>query len=162
MTLAAPAFKDVPLLRLADRHRAQAAQSPAATVQRWPTPPPSTAQTCPKRSNTAGTVKVAARGAHFQRPAAQLAAHPTRRACSARGAVRARIQFLRPSAARSSGLAWCAGNEGGADIDMEVWELPAEHFWQLADGIPAPLGIGKSSWPTEVVGERVCVRGDWG
>jgi len=32
--------------------------------------------------------------------------------------------------------------EGGAVIDMEVWELPAEHFGSFVYGIPAPLGIG--------------------
>lgn len=29
--------------------------------------------------------------------------------------------------------------EGGAAIDMAVWEMPAEHFGSFVDGIPAPL-----------------------
>ena len=33
--------------------------------------------------------------------------------------------------------------EGGAAIDMEVWEVPSKHFGSFVDGIPAPLGIGK-------------------
>ncbi len=33
--------------------------------------------------------------------------------------------------------------EGGASIEMEVWELPASEFGSFVGGIPAPLGIGK-------------------
>jgi allophanate hydrolase len=33
-------------------------------------------------------------------------------------------------------------NEGGAAIDMEIWELPAREFGSFVAGIPAPLGIG--------------------
>ena len=55
-------------------------------------------------------------------------------------------------------------NEGGAAIDMEVWELPAEHFGSFVDGIPAPLGIGKvkladGSWVSGFVCEAVGVEG---
>ena len=32
--------------------------------------------------------------------------------------------------------------EGGASIEVEVWELPARHFGSFVAGIPAPLGIG--------------------
>jgi allophanate hydrolase len=32
--------------------------------------------------------------------------------------------------------------EGGASIEMEVWELPASEFGSFVGGIPA-LGIGK-------------------
>ena len=34
-------------------------------------------------------------------------------------------------------------NEGGAAIDMEIWELPAREFGSFVAAIPAPLGIGK-------------------
>lgn len=55
-------------------------------------------------------------------------------------------------------------NEGGAAIDMEVWELPAEHFGSFVDGIPAPLGIGKvkladGTWVSGFVCEAVGVEG---
>jgi allophanate hydrolase len=33
--------------------------------------------------------------------------------------------------------------EGGAAIEMEVWELPPAQFGSFVAGIPAPLGIGK-------------------
>ncbi len=55
-------------------------------------------------------------------------------------------------------------NEGGAAIDMEVWELPAEHFGSFVDGIPAPLGIGKvkladGSWVSGFACEAIGVEG---
>jgi len=31
----------------------------------------------------------------------------------------------------------------GAQIEVEVWQLPAENFGSFVAGIPAPLGIGK-------------------
>jgi allophanate hydrolase len=54
--------------------------------------------------------------------------------------------------------------EGGAAIDKEVWELPAEHFGSFVDGIPAPLGIGKveqadGTWVSGFVCEAVGVEG---
>jgi allophanate hydrolase len=33
--------------------------------------------------------------------------------------------------------------QGGAAIELEVWELPATEFGGFVAGIPAPLGIGK-------------------
>jgi hypothetical protein len=49
-------------------------------------------------------------------------------------------------------------------IDMEVLELPAEHFGSFVDGIPAPLGIGKvkladGTWVSGFVCEAVGVEG---
>jgi allophanate hydrolase len=32
--------------------------------------------------------------------------------------------------------------EGGAAIEVEVWELPARHVGSFLAGIPAPLGLG--------------------
>jgi allophanate hydrolase len=54
--------------------------------------------------------------------------------------------------------------EGGAAIDMEIWELPAEHFGGFVDGIPARLGIGKvkladGSWVSGFVCEPIGVEG---
>jgi allophanate hydrolase len=33
-------------------------------------------------------------------------------------------------------------NNGGASIEVEVWELPLSKFGSFVAGIPAPLGIG--------------------
>lgn len=55
-------------------------------------------------------------------------------------------------------------NEGGVAIDMEVWELPAEHVGSFVDGIPAPLGIDKvkladGSWVSGFVCKAIAVEG---
>ncbi|MGD9386188.1 MAG: allophanate hydrolase [Thioalkalispiraceae bacterium] len=34
-------------------------------------------------------------------------------------------------------------NKGGVAIEVEVWEMPAEHFGSFLAGIPHPLGLGK-------------------
>lgn len=34
-------------------------------------------------------------------------------------------------------------NEGGSQISVELWRMPAEHFASFCAAIPAPLGIGK-------------------
>jgi allophanate hydrolase len=54
--------------------------------------------------------------------------------------------------------------EGGATIDMEVWEVPATEFGTFVNGIPAPLGIGKvkladSQWVSGFVCEAPGVEG---
>ena len=53
---------------------------------------------------------------------------------------------------------------GGGAIDMEVWEVPAEHFGSFVDGIPSPLGIGKvrladGSWVSGFVCEAAGLEG---
>ena len=55
-------------------------------------------------------------------------------------------------------------SEGGGAIDMEVWEVPAEHFGSFVDGIPSPLGIGKvrladGSWVSGFVCEAAGLEG---
>ena len=40
------------------------------------------------------------------------------------------------------GLVKVGPDEGGAAIEVEVWELPVQHFGSFVAGIPAPLGIG--------------------
>ena len=49
-------------------------------------------------------------------------------------------------------------------MDMEVWELPAEHFGSFVDGISVPLGIGKvevadGTWVRAFVCEAIGVEG---
>ncbi|MBL8387368.1 MAG: allophanate hydrolase [Hydrogenophaga sp.] len=165
VTLAAPAFKDLPLLRLADRfHRAQAALSIGATPATLADTPAIIATELPKGSNTAGTVKVAVCGAHLS--GLPLNWQLTQRGARLLGAVQSAPEYKfyalaggpvqRPGMVRVS--------EGGAAIDMEVWELPAEHFGSFVDGIPAPLGIGKvkladGSWVSGFVCETVGVEG---
>ncbi len=165
VTLAAPAFKDVPLLRLADRfHRAQAALSLGATTATLADTPAITTTDLPKGSNTAGTVKVAVCGAHLS--GLPLNWQLTQRGARLLGAVQSAPEYkfyaLAGGPVQRPGMVRV--NEGGAAIDMEVWELPAEHFGSFVDGIPAPLGIGKvkladGSWVSGFVCEAVGVEG---
>ncbi len=164
VTLAAPAFKDVPLLRLADRfHRAQALSLGATPATLADTPVISTTN-LPKGSNTAGTVKVAVCGAHLS--GLPLNWQLTQRGARLLGAVQSAPEYkfyaLAGGPVQRPGMVRVT--EGGAAIDMEVWELPAEHFGSFVDGIPAPLGIGKvkladGSWVSGFVCEAVGVEG---
>lgn len=165
ITLAAPAFQDVPLLRLADRfHRAQPALSLGATPARLADTPAIGTTGLPTGSNTAGTVKVAVCGAHLS--GLPLNGQLTQRGARLLGAVQSapeyRFYALAGGPVQRPGMVRVA--EGGAAIDMEVWELPAEHFGSFVDGIPAPLGIGKvrladGSWVSGFVCEAVGVEG---
>jgi allophanate hydrolase len=164
VTLAAPAFKDIPLLRLADRfHRAQALSLGATATPLSHTPAIGIAD-LPKGSNTAGTVKVAVCGAH-------LSGLPLNWQLTQRGA---RLLGAEQSAPDYKFYAHAGGpvqrpgmvrvSEGGAAIAMEVWELPAQHFGSFVDGIPTPLGIGKvkladGSWVSGFVCEAIGVEG---
>ncbi len=164
VTLAAPAFKDVPLLRLADRfHRAQATLSLGATTATL-ADTPAIGTDLPKGSNTAGTVKVAVCGAHLS--GLPLNWQLTQRGARLLGAVQSAPEYkfyaLAGGPVQRPGMVRV--NEGGAAIAMEVWELPAEHFGSFVDGIPAPLGIGKvkladGSWVSGFVCEAIGVEG---
>lgn len=165
VTLAAPAFKDVPLLRLADRfHRAQAALSLGVTAAKLADTPAISSTELPKGSNTAGTVKVAVCGAHLS--GLPLNWQLTQRGARLLGAVQSAPEYkfyaLAGGPVQRPGMVRV--NEGGGAIDMEVWELPAEHFGSFVDGIPAPLGIGKvkladGSWVSGFVCEAIGVEG---
>ncbi len=163
VTLAAPAFRDVPLLRLADRfHRAQALSLGATTTPLANTPAIGTE--LPKGSHTAGTVKVAVCGAHLSGLPLnwQLTQRGARLLGEVKSAPEYRFYALAGGPVQRPGMVRV--NEGGAAVDMEVWELPAEHFGSFVDGIPAPLGIGKvkladGSWVSGFVCEAIGVEG---
>jgi len=164
ITLAAPAFKDVPLLRLADRvHRAQILPMGATAAMLADNPSISTTD-LPKGSNTAGTVKVAVCGAHLS--GLPLNWQLTQRGARLLGAVQSAPEYkfyaLAGGPVQRPGMVRV--DEGGAAIHMEVWELPAEHFGSFVDGIPAPLGIGKvkladGTWVSGFVCEAIGVGG---
>jgi allophanate hydrolase len=167
VTLAAPAFKDIPLLRLADRfHRAQAMTLGATATPLAQTP--AIGADLPKGSNTAGTVKVAVCGAHLS--GLPLNWQLTQRGARLLGAVQSAPEYkfyaLAGGPVQRPGMVRVANGEGGggAAIDMEVWELPAQHFGSFVDGIPAPLGIGKvkladGSWVSGFVCEAIGAEG---
>lgn len=142
ITLAAPAFRDVPLLRLADRfHRAQPlclgatavplATSPAIDPQSAPAGLPS------------GTVRVAVCGAHLSGLPLnhQLTSRGARLVQTVESAPIYRFYQLAGGPVKRPGMVRV--ETGGVPVEMEVWELPQTEFGSFVAGIPAPLGIGK-------------------
>ncbi len=139
VTLVAPAHRDVPLLRLADRmHRAL-----GGTLGATGTPLPSEAMAAPAGALAAGTVQVAVCGAHLSglplNP--QLTSRGARLLQTTVSAPEYRFYALPGGAVARPGMVRVAN--GGAAIELEVWEMPAAEFGSFVAGIPAPLGIGK-------------------
>jgi allophanate hydrolase len=137
VTLVAPAHQDVPLLRLAAKLQRACVQTMGAT--RAPLPPLAALADAPAPS---GQVRVAVCGAHMSglplNP--QLTSRGARLVAATRSAPAYKFYALpggpplRPGMVRVS--------EGGAAIELEVWELPAREFGSFVAGIPAPLAIG--------------------
>lgn len=164
ITLAAPAFRDLPLLRLADRfHRAQTLRLGATEV-----PLDSTPALVPAPGGAGslqpGTVRVAVCGAHLS--GLPLNSQLTQRGARLLGPVKSapeyRFYALAGGPVKRPGMVRVS--EGGGAIDMEVWEVPAEHFGSFVDGIPSPLGIGKvrladGSWVSGFVCEAAGLEG---
>ena len=150
VTWAAPAHKDVPLLRLADRfHRALAQDTPGCTLGATSTAlaqvdersePRALQADDPARS---GTIPVAVCGAHLSglplNP--QLTSRGARLLCAIDSAPRYKLYALPGGPVARPGMVRVP--VGGQAIPLEVWEVPAEHFGSFVAGIPAPLGIGK-------------------
>ncbi|WP_157278187.1 allophanate hydrolase [Methyloversatilis thermotolerans] len=137
ITLFAPAHQDLPLLELGARWQVEAGLPMGATGQ------PLVAGRLPVERYQAGTIRVAVCGAHLSglplNP--QLTARGGRLVASVRSAPEYRFYALAGGPPRRPGMVRVT--EGGAAIDMEVWELPMEHFGSFVAGIPSPLGIGK-------------------
>ena len=142
ITLAAPAFRDMPLLRLADRfHRSQALCLGATST------PINESQAISPVSTpavfTSGTVNVAVCGAH-------LSGLPLNHQLTSRGARLLRTVLSAPvyrfyelagGPVKRPGMVQV--ERDGVAVEMEVWELPAVEFGSFVAGIPNPLGIGK-------------------
>lgn len=152
VTFVAPAHKDAPLLRLADRfHRSLAADSSGYTLGATPTSfatvdshgeLASLLTNDPARS---GTIPVAVCGAHLSglplNP--QLTSRGARLLCAIDSAPRYKLYALPGGPVARPGMVRVSEGEGGQAIPLEVWSVPAEHFGSFVAGIPAPLGIGK-------------------
>jgi len=138
VTFVAQAHQDQPLLHLAQRWQ-RALQGQAATLG-------ATGHAAvPYEATTAvpsGQVRVAVCGAHLQGQPLnhQLTSRGARLVQRTTTAPEYRLYAL-PDGKRP-GLVRVA--EGGAAIEVEVWELPASQFGSFVDGIPAPLGIGRT------------------
>jgi len=135
ITLVAPAFGDDALCALADAAQRAAVKTMGATGLPLPAAPP------PARSAAAGAIRVAVCGAHMQGLALnhQLTERGGRLARRCRTAPHYRFYALTDFSPPRPGLVRA---DGGAAIELEVWEVPAETFGSFVDGIPAPLGIG--------------------
>ncbi|MEO6853195.1 MAG: allophanate hydrolase [Rhodoferax sp.] len=138
VTFIAPAHQDQPLLHLAQRWQ-KALQGRAATLG-------ATGHSAkPHEAATAvpsGQIQVAVCGAHLQSQPLnpQLTSRGARLVQRTTTAPVYRLYAL-PDGKRP-GLVRVA--EGGAAIEVEVWELPGAQFGSFVDGIPAPLGIGRT------------------
>ena len=162
VTLAAPAHRDVVLLRLADRlHRAMggllgATETPVDNAPLIGAPPADTLNS--------GTVQVAVCGAHMSALPLnhQLISRGARLLGAVQSAPEYRFYALAGGPVQRPGMVRVA--EGGSSIDMEVWEVPATAFGSFVNGIPAPLGIGKvklsdGEWVSGFVCEALGVEG---
>ena len=137
VTLFAPAHQDVPLLGLASRMQRAAVATIGATGVPLPAAEPVAVGPAPS-----GQVRVAVCGAHMSglplNP--QLTSRGARLVGAAASAPVYRFYALPGGPPMRPGMVRVA--QGGAAIDLEIWELPATEFGGFVAGIPAPLGIG--------------------
>jgi allophanate hydrolase len=139
VTFAASAHQDVPLLHLAQRWQEAGPDSESVLgATGWP---PATREDVAPAVPT-GQVRVAVCGAHLEgQPLnAQLVMRGARLVERTRTAPCYRLHALAGGPPRRPGLERV--REGGAAIEVEVWEMPAREFGSFVAGIPAPLGIG--------------------
>ena len=139
VTLIAPAGQDVPLLSLAGRLHARSVPNVGATTHAphlFPSAQPNSTVFM------SGQVRVAVCGAHLSGLPLnwQLTQRGGRLIQSTQSAPRYKLYALPGGPPFRPGMVRVA--EGGAAIELEVWELPATEFGSFVAGIPAPLGIG--------------------
>lgn len=134
VTLFAPAFQDVPLLRLGGR--LQRARVQTAGALKMPLPAAGDVPVAPS-----GQVRVAVCGAHMSglplNP--QLTSRDGRLVAAVKSSPNYKFYALPGGPPQRPGMVRA---EGGASIEMEIWELPAREFGSFVAGIPGPLGIG--------------------
>jgi allophanate hydrolase len=149
-------------LRLADRlHRAVGGQLGATETAMASTP---LIGTPPSSTLNSGTVEVAVCGAHMSGLPLnhQLTSRGARLSQAVKSAPDYRFYALAGGSVQRPGMVRVT--EGGAAIDMEVWEVPATAFGSFVNGIPQPLGIGKvkladGEWVSGFVCEALGVKG---
>jgi allophanate hydrolase len=134
VTLFAPAFQDVPLLRLGAKLQRARVQTAGAT--KLPLPAPSDVPPA-----ASGQVRVAVCGTHMSglplNP--QLTSRGGRLVAAVKSAPAYKFYALPGGPPQRPGMVRAPG---GASIEMEIWELPATEFGSFVAGIPGPLGIG--------------------
>ena len=135
VTLFAPAFGDAALLPLGDRFQRASVQTMGATPHRLPAP-------ANAANRTMRHIRVAVCGAHLEGLPLnhQLTERGGRLVKKTQTSPRYRFYALAGGPPYRPGL---LRDDDGHAIEVEVWELPSEHFGSFVDGIPAPLGIGR-------------------
>jgi len=143
VTLFAPAHEDLPLLQLAQRWQEASGLPLGAGKQPLPVTPAPSPELAAELVAANGQVRVAVCGAHLSGLPLnwQLTQRGGRLIAAVRSAPEYRFYALAGGPPLRPGMVQVG--EGGASIDMEIWELPAREFGSFVAGIPAPLGIGK-------------------
>ena len=135
VTLIAPDFGDEALLPLGDRLQHATVQTMGATSHCLP-------DAAEGLSTPASRIRVAVCGAHLE-------GLPLNHQLTERGGRLVKRTLTRPAYrlyALAGGPPYRPGlvrEPEGRSVEVEVWELPAEHFGSFVDGIPSPLGIGR-------------------
>jgi allophanate hydrolase len=139
ITLIGPARTDHALLALGHRYHQASGLPMGAGGKPLPAAAPAASPT-----GTAGTVKVAVVGAHLSGLPLnhQLTSRNARLVRSCRTKPEYRLYALPESTPPKPGMVRVAGADGGAAIEVEVWEMAESQFGGFVAGIPAPLGIG--------------------
>ena len=134
VTLVAPAFNDEVLCSLGDIAHRAAVKTMGATGLPLPTQNP-------EEVPNGNLVHVAVCGAHMSGLPLnhQLTERGARLVSKSRTAASYRLFALTDFKPPRPGL---VRDDGGAAIEIEVWEVPVSAFGGFVDGIPAPLGIG--------------------
>jgi allophanate hydrolase len=139
VTLIARSGQDLPLLTLAARLHARSMSTVGAT----PHAPHLHAGAPDAALFDSGQVQVAVCGAHLSGLPlnSQLTQRGGRLVRVARSAPCYRLFHLPGGSVKRPGMLRVA--QGGAPIEMEIWELPQREFGSFVAGIPAPMGIGR-------------------
>ena len=135
ITLIAPAFHDAALCALGARYHQKLGGKLGATTHAL-----AAAEVPPA---PATTVRVAVVGAHLsgQPLNTQLIERNARLVRTCRTAKGYKLFALRGTVPPKPGLMFQPG-AGGDGLEVEVWEMSAEHFGTFVALIPSPLGIG--------------------
>jgi allophanate hydrolase len=141
LMLLAPAGQDQGLIALGGRYHRTAQVNLGATSHPLPASADKPAQ--PAAQET-GLVSLAVVGAHLagQPLNHQLLSRKARLVRSCRTAPRYQLYALAGTVPPKPGLLRVTGEAEGNAIDVEVWEMTAEHFGNFVAAIPPPLGIG--------------------
>jgi allophanate hydrolase len=149
ITLAGPSGQDKPLLHLASRIQ----QAYGLSLGASGIPLGKQVLSADYSSNSSGAVRsgaqpdqvhVAVCGAHLSGLPLnrQLTSRNGRLIASTTTSPDYKLYALPGDPPKRPGLVRVDGNELGAAIEVEVWELPVHEFGSFVVGIPAPLGIG--------------------